>query len=104
MNKTHISVSDKDRALEAFCTKSPERHFVNSDIIAILTADGYITEPTTINAVNARRATSRGLAFRANGGYAAMDKQLRLKHWKDVAERVAISLVSVIIGYILRGL
>ncbi len=104
MNKTHISISDKDRALEAFCTKSPERHFVNSDIIATLTADGYITEPTTINAVNARRATSRGIAFRANGGYAAIAKSERLKRLKRLLWEFLRMLISTLFGYILGRL
>lgn len=87
------SETDKDRALAAYyngagCT--------DSDLTAILKADGHIVTLTSPNGI-VTRITDKGIAFHTNGGYVGIKKKERTKALGDSVR----SIIAAVIGSIL---
>lgn len=85
------SNKDKDNALKS-CYKGDSSQ-VDSEMIAILRADGFITSPNGI----AHHITDKGTLFYLNGGYKGAKKMERTKAINNFAR----SIISATIGSIL---
>lgn len=70
------SDKDKDNALAAYYNGGGDCN--DSDLTAILKADGHIVTLTSHNGI-VTRITDKGIAFYTNGGYVGIKKKERTK-------------------------
>jgi hypothetical protein len=88
------SEKDKDKVLAAFCEESPINF--DSDIVSILSADGYVETLTSPNG-RLTRVTDKGRAFYFAGGYSGAKKKERSKVIGDSVR----SVIAAVIGSVL---
>lgn len=96
------SNKDKDNALKS-CYKGDSSQ-VDSEMIAVLRADGFIVTLTSPNGI-AHHITDKGTLFYLNGGYEGAKKMERTKAINNFARSIISALtgsvLTILIEYVL---